>query len=339
MSSARVGFRNLACTNISAEQASRITFWRYGYRGANERDFRDKTTKLRFRNAEDPSYIKFGTLRDKDPQYEIRSGQLKLQGADVAGLFEPAIESIKEAIDQQRQKASMPISWVFLVGGFAASDWLFSSLQKHLQPLGMHFCRPDSHVNKAVADGAVSYYIDHLVSSRVARYTYGTECGVAFDPTDPEHQARRQTVAVGPSGMLYVPDAFVSIITKGTRVSESQEFRQQFYREVPSISECGQVEGEIKCYRGPLSKPAWVDEQPAMFSTLCTVRADTSKVASFLRPTRLGGGRIHYRIEFDVVLLFGLTELKAQVSWREEGVEKRSPAVIVYDEEVEEAHA
>ena len=40
----------------------------------------DKTTKLRFRDANDPQYIKFGTVRDKDPQYDIRSGQLKLAG-------------------------------------------------------------------------------------------------------------------------------------------------------------------------------------------------------------------------------------------------------------------
>lgn len=43
-------------------------------------DVFDKTTKLRVRSAEDPQYIKFGTVRDKDPQYDIRSGQLKLTG-------------------------------------------------------------------------------------------------------------------------------------------------------------------------------------------------------------------------------------------------------------------
>jgi len=35
---------------------------------------------------------------------------------------------------------------ILLVGGFAASDWLFSRLQKYLQPLGLEFFRPDSHV-------------------------------------------------------------------------------------------------------------------------------------------------------------------------------------------------
>jgi hypothetical protein len=43
-------------------------------------DIFDSTAKLRFRNMEDPSYIKFGTVRDKDPQRDIRNGQLKLTG-------------------------------------------------------------------------------------------------------------------------------------------------------------------------------------------------------------------------------------------------------------------
>lgn len=40
----------------------------------------DETAKLRFSNPSEPSYIKFGTVRDKDPAFNIRSGQLKLPG-------------------------------------------------------------------------------------------------------------------------------------------------------------------------------------------------------------------------------------------------------------------
>ena len=40
----------------------------------------DKITKLRFRNANEPLYIKFGSIRDNDPMLNIRSGQLKLLG-------------------------------------------------------------------------------------------------------------------------------------------------------------------------------------------------------------------------------------------------------------------
>jgi len=40
----------------------------------------DKTTKLRFRDAAEPQYIKFGGARDNDLEYNIRFGQLKLPG-------------------------------------------------------------------------------------------------------------------------------------------------------------------------------------------------------------------------------------------------------------------
>ena len=56
---------------------------------------------------------------------------------------------------------------------------------------------------------------------------------------------------------------------------------------------------------------------PEMFSTLCTVKADMSQLASVLKPQRGRGGAIYYQHYFDIVLLFGLTELKAQISWTE----------------------
>ena len=40
-------------------------------------------------------------------------------------------------------------------------------------------------------------------------------------------------------------------------------------------------------------------------------------MANNLQPIR-GPKGIYYRLEFDMVLLFGLTELRAQLSWRED---------------------
>ncbi|KAG1734639.1 hypothetical protein EDB19DRAFT_1997165 [Suillus lakei] len=43
-------------------------------------DIFDSTTKLRFRNPEEPLYIKFGTIHGKDCQHNISDGQLTLSG-------------------------------------------------------------------------------------------------------------------------------------------------------------------------------------------------------------------------------------------------------------------
>lgn len=125
----------------------------------------DMSTKLRFCNPEDPTYIRFGTVRYKDPQFNIRNGQLKLNGQDVAELFKPSIASIIEAFETQRMNVGIPITIVFFMGNFAASDWMFAKLQEYFHSLGIAFSRPDSHCNKVVADGAVLYCIERLVAS------------------------------------------------------------------------------------------------------------------------------------------------------------------------------
>ncbi|KAF8441288.1 hypothetical protein L210DRAFT_3611856 [Boletus edulis BED1] len=286
-------------------------------------DIFDKTTKLRLRNAEDPQYIKFGTVRDKDPQYDIRSGQLRLSGKIVADLFEPAIREIMDAFRKQQQASPIPITSVFLVGGFAASEWLFSSLRRYFDALNINLCRPDSHVNKAVADGAVSYRIDHLVSSRVAKLTYGTECSLPYNPSDIEHRARQKSIYRGPSAQLALPNAFASIVTRGTRVAEKQEFQESFAVRRSSQVGCNSLDIAITSYRGPLEQPTWMDNERDQFSTLCTVRADITKLAKSLSPKRSVEGSLYFALEIKIILLFGLTELTAQVSWMENGVEVR----------------
>lgn len=57
--------------------------------------------------------------------------------------------------------------------------------------------------------------------------------------------------------------------------------------------------------------------EPGLFSTLCTVRADTSKIAQKLTPKRSADGSTFYSLEIKVILLFGLTELKAVIGWKD----------------------
>lgn len=68
--------------------------------------------------------------------------------------------------------------------------------------------------NKAVAYGAVSFYLDHFVSSRVTKVTYGTEIYVDYNPDDPEHFARRYQKFTPPSGRVSVPNRFSIVLQK-----------------------------------------------------------------------------------------------------------------------------
>lgn len=67
---------------------------------------------------------------------------------------------------------------------------------------------------KAVADGAVAFFLDHRVSARVAKFTYGTRCATQFDRNDPQHKLRASMAVPRPSGRTVLPNAFSAILTK-----------------------------------------------------------------------------------------------------------------------------
>ncbi|EIW80696.1 hypothetical protein CONPUDRAFT_125520 [Coniophora puteana RWD-64-598 SS2] len=297
----------------------------------------DSTTKLRFSTSSEAAYIKFGTIRDRDQDFGIRSGQLKLPGTDVAKLFEPSINAVIDAVNQQRQAARKPINSVFLVGGFAASDWLFHSLKESLPKHGLNFSRPDSHTSKAVADGAVAFYLKHGVSTRTARVTYGTRSAIEYNKTDPEHIKRAGTIIPRPSGRSVLPNAFSPILFKGMQVSGiNREFRKEFITDSASRMTFDKVSIDIICYEGDDPAPRWIDSEPEKYWNLCTITADTSQVAKTISSRMDVNGRQFYRQEFNLVLTFGITELSAQLSWMEDGVEQRNPASVIYDHVIEE---
>lgn len=139
----------------------------------------EKGTKPIFSDVSERSFIKFGSNRDKDLDVGIRNGQLALEGCvklttihrlvsltncrvEVAHCFQPSVSAIITAIRAQRRAASKPVDvsvnlveyrpytqgtlqMAFLVGGFAASPWLFAQLKAVLAPFGMSISRPDDH--------------------------------------------------------------------------------------------------------------------------------------------------------------------------------------------------
>jgi len=290
----------------------------------------DKTTKLRFRKAEEPQYVKFGSTRDNDESCNIRFGQLKLLGTDVAQFFQPSIDCIVKAVLEQRNSAHKTISHVVLVGGFAASDWLFTKVHEILTPLGLNIVRPENHVNKAVSDGAISFYLDHFVRTRVSKITYGNFCHIPYDPNSPDHRSRTHKVFTSVSGNKRISESFDVILPKNTQVSETKEFKKSYFRESGSTADFRAGSFSVWCYRGNVVSPKWKDVDTNNYTKLCTIEADLSRVPMVPRPKASGKGSF-YRVDYDIILLFGMTELKAQVAWQESGKEKRSATKIVYD--------
>ena len=71
-----------------------------------------------------------------------------------------------------------------------------------------------SRRNKAVAVGAVSYYIDHFVTARILKFTYGVECDTRYRPSDPESVERWGKSFVNAMEERRVPGAFKTMLTR-----------------------------------------------------------------------------------------------------------------------------
>lgn len=70
------------------------------------------------------------------------------------------------------------------------------------------------HRNKAVADGAVSFKLDHVVTSRIAKMHYGVPEEQVFSVDNPDHMQRRNKVFVRDDGRTIVQNAFNVILHK-----------------------------------------------------------------------------------------------------------------------------
>ncbi|PFH48911.1 hypothetical protein AMATHDRAFT_5380 [Amanita thiersii Skay4041] len=276
-------------------------------------------------------FVKFGSRSDNEASYGITSGNIKLTGQTIATFFDPTIDRIIQTVEAQIRNARVPIKSIFLVGGFCTSTYLYSRLDTHFSPRNINVIVPDPYLSKAVAEGSLYYYIDHSVTSRMSKCIYGVRCTWEYNPSDPENRARQHTVFLRHNGRRYVLGGFTTMIRKGVEVSETQEYRSPFMivLDDSGFANYRNHYASLHSYQGAQVNPMWDDRETEMFSNICEIVADVSPVKRFLSQQYDQSARF-YRIDYEVVLLFGHTELKAQIAWKENGQEKRGPAAIVY---------
>ncbi|KAH6918429.1 hypothetical protein BKA70DRAFT_1087615 [Coprinopsis sp. MPI-PUGE-AT-0042] len=295
----------------------------------------DKTTKTRFSDDSQPQYVKFGSTRDNDANCNIRFGQLKMDGKDVASFFEPSVNCVVDAVKEQLKNAHKEIKHVVLVGGFAASDWLFNQVNSRLSKDGLNVVRPEIYVNKAVSDGAISFHLDHMVKTRVSKVAYGTFRQIEYEMDDPEHIKRKDKMKVMPSGRQLIPDAFATILPKNTQVSEEKEFKKYFWKEADTKGELylDNVQSSLWCYTGDDANPCWKDVETEKYKKLCTIELDLSHLPISPCPRLNGAAGEFYKLEYGYAVTFSAVELKVCLTWTEDGVEKRGPAKVVFEPE------
>lgn len=68
--------------------------------------------------------------------------------------------------------------------------------------------------NKAVSDGAISFWLDHFVKTRVSKVTFGSFANPIYDSSNPEHVKRESRTYMSTSGERRVKDYFYVILPK-----------------------------------------------------------------------------------------------------------------------------
>lgn len=165
---------------------------------------------------------------------------------------------------------------------------------------------------------------------RISKFTYGVTGWVVYDHSNPEHVKRDRKSFVNAQGRKCIPGYFQTMLSKGTKVLENGEIKvRRCARRVGAPAT--NVLAPIIKYDGDQKEPGWVDAERDKFKTLCRVVADIS--AAPCKRTLGKTGKFCYSREYEVVLLVGLAELKAQIRWSDSitGEEISTDASIVYD--------
>jgi len=291
----------------------------------------DTGLKVSFSDNSKAQYVRFCSPWDNDESCGVKGGKLNLPGNDVEKFFEPSVNVIVEGIKNVTGKADSENTFIFLGGGFGASPWLFQEVGRKIATQGLKISRPDTHTSKAVAAGAISHYLDKFVVGRLVRYTHGTQGCVEYDPSDAEHRKRSAKKYLAITGEIQL-DVFSPSLFKGTRVSGTQEFRKKIASIGPFPPLAGRVmKFPMIRYTGKKKKPQWMDEESARYKTTSHISVDASKAPGFVTMSPLGFPI--FIQEFELIYICGEPEFKVQLSWTEEGVEKRSPIAVLHDDE------
>ncbi|PBK90620.1 hypothetical protein ARMGADRAFT_934290, partial [Armillaria gallica] len=282
----------------------------------------DRTIKLAFSGlVGGDMHVDFGSDSDKSSKLGINSGQLKLSRGDVTKLFEPSIRSIIDAVESERCTCNKPKLIVVLCGGLAVSVWLCKQLE-----------RTDSSAFKGIMNmnthtvyGLISFYLNPIVTSRISKSTYGMQVDRKYNPDDLEDRKRERFTYTNTSETIRLRDQFGVILPKAkfldTVVFKDTEFRLSSMQINENWEHLTTISHEIICYRGSEECPRWMSEQMDTeqndYVVLCSLNADTKCTTKQLPSQKTLSGKTFYVLEYDIVLVFRKTGLKAQFCWKE----------------------
>ncbi|KAI8341202.1 hypothetical protein BC941DRAFT_493144 [Chlamydoabsidia padenii] len=232
------------------------------------------------------SYLPKGLLNE-DYQLVLTAAEL------VEQVFGPVFTSVSTLIKDQLQQANIQVNTAFLVGGFGSSTYLYQTIKDAFQDQIEHFVAPP-HAELAIVRGAVYHCLTpDVVTSKVARRTYGVRTRLPFEHgLDPEESA-----VVTSDGIKRCSTRFDVILRKGQRVKVDSKLRRSFWVTYPK-----HTEADLYVYDGDDPIPRQIND------------AGVKKIADFpIKMPHLPGLAAGKRVDVSIDFIFGLTELKVDV--------------------------
>ena len=155
----------------------------------------------------------------RDLGVSFRNGSLVITHEKAKSLFTPVTQDLVKHLKKlDRDLKGERIKYVLLVGGFAQSEILQEAVKEHFKSSDCRVLVP-SEAQLAVVKGAVMFGHDpSVISSRIARVTYGIEVMREFDAKqhDPRYQEHSE-------GIIWCTSLFKPIIQKDESIEVGTE--------------------------------------------------------------------------------------------------------------------
>ncbi|KAG8734060.1 hypothetical protein FRC10_011977 [Ceratobasidium sp. 414] len=257
-------------------------------------------------------------------------GNIILQPDVVRGFFDDAVRLILESI--RKQIRGTKAKYIFLVGGFGASQYLRQRVTNEFQRTGLQVMFLDDAHGKAASDGSIIWFVRQGVVGRAARMSFGLQIVELYNPALSSHRMREQVLL--PSGEYHVRGKWDMIVEKDYVVDRRLALRRPYARTYSSSHpDLGRFTVELYAWTNDrLPAPEWVTDASGNvidgFSVICSITADLSGMRGSLKKQK-GNHGVYYKLEFQLCFEFGGVELKAFLEWNERKATKRSDAKIL----------
>lgn len=280
--------------------------------------------------------FRFGSVRDNDPSRGINKGKTTVSGEDLKRAFDAVINKIIENCFQPL--TSNKVKYVILVGGFAESPYMRNFLRKILEPHGIQIILAGDSLMKAAAEGAIIGRIKQFVIARAVKATFGGCVRECYDKR--LHRERRHTVYLYPDGKQRVDGAFHAWVTKGTILQGTFAHKLPYHLAWDAgstsknelSSKLTTVEIEIFAWEGD-GVPIWCKDETGNvlngMRPVCILNADLSALSGGLQITTGNRGKRFYRVDYNVCVYFGGTQLHAKLQWKEKGLPREGPVMVI----------